>query len=93
VKGISIMGNKKDLNKKTADKITKEEEENIYGDVAGPFRPGQIVEVEDIRTFPFPVKEEWISILKTQVEDSKGEHYLVELQQNTQTKDLRTVKV
>lgn len=41
-----------------------------------------------------PVKpSEWVSILKTVVEDSDGEHCLVDLQQNTGTKDIRVVRV
>jgi hypothetical protein len=37
--------------------------------------------------------ELWISILKTQVEDAGGEHYLADLQQNQTTKDIRVVRV
>jgi hypothetical protein len=39
------------------------------------------------------VEELWISILKTQVEDEGGEHYLADLQQNQTTKDIRVVRV
>jgi hypothetical protein len=73
----------------------------------GSESPDIIVHHED-KKFPWPkaknlfipkeptnegLLEEWISILRTQIEDVNGEQYMAEIQQNLETKDIRVVRI
>jgi hypothetical protein len=35
----------------------------------------------------------WLPLFKTQIEDAKGEQYLAIIEQNIETKDIRTVRI
>jgi hypothetical protein len=53
---------------------------------------------EDKKTGGIPVlmpleSVTWLPLFKTQIEDASGEQYLAIIEQNVETKDIRTVKV
>ncbi len=57
-------------------------------------KPGMGIPVDDVRDEIVIISDAlWNRIFQTYAEDAQGEHVLVELQQNPETKDIRSVKV
>jgi hypothetical protein len=93
-----VMAKKKEAIKSDIDDLSKD---NIYTAEhilskkknteiveTGSESPAIIVHHKEEVTIP-----KWLPLFRTQIEDLNGEQYLAEVQQNNETKDIRTVKV